>query len=426
MSKNIAFYTLGCKLNFAETSSISKGFIERGYSIVDFKEVADVYVIHSCTVTSQADKKTRAAIRQAHRRNPEAVISVIGCSAQLHPDTIASIEGVNVVLGNEDKFNLLQYVEDPALRPVQFDSTTLQQATFYPSVSSDDRTRSFVKIQDGCDNFCAYCTIPFARGRSRSNTIEQTLDTCHTLSDNNIKEIVLTGVNIGDFGKANQEDLLGLLKRLDKELPGIERIRISSIEPDLLSDETIKFVAQSDKIQHHFHIPLQVGSDRLLKEMNRKYDTSLFSDRITLIKEVMPEACVAVDVIAGLPGETDEDFETTYHLIEQLPISYLHVFPYSERELTKAIKLAGKVPVHERNRRCKVLIDLSDKKKRDFYSSNIGHTEKVLWESDVINGFMLGFTGNYIRVKTPYNSSLVNQISTITLSTLVDDGIFIV
>ena len=424
--KNIAFHTLGCKLNFSESSSIANELIQKGYSIVDFKEQADIYIIHSCSVTNNADKKTVSAVRQAHRKNPEAHIALLGCYAQLKPEQAAQIDGVDVVLGNTEKFDLFNYLNElnGENKKIVHSDEFKNNLTFVPTYSSEDRTRSFFKIQDGCDNFCAYCTVPLARGRSRSNSINQTIEVFKKIAETKIKEVVLTGVNIGDFGKKNKENLLDLLKELNK-IKGIERLRISSIEPDLLPDEMIEYISQSKKILPHFHLPLQSGSNKILQKMGRHYTKEFFSDKVKQIKTVMPESCIAVDVIVGFPGETDDDFLETYQCLERVDISYLHVFTYSEREKTKAIQLADSVPIQIRNQRSEQLHKLSDKKKEIFYKKNIGRKVNVLFESDNIKGFISGFSENYIRVKTKFNKVLINQIVQIELSDIDTDGVFI-
>jgi len=424
--KKIAFHTLGCKLNFSESSSIANELIQKGYSIVDFKEQADIYIIHSCSVTNNADKKTVSAVRQAHRKNPEAHIALLGCYAQLKPEQAAQIDGVDVVLGNAEKFDLFNYLNElnGENKKIVHSDDFKNNLVFVPTYSSEDRTRSFFKIQDGCDNFCAYCTVPFARGRSRSNSIKDTIEVFKKIAETEMKEVVLTGVNIGDFGKKNKESLLNLLKELDK-INGIERLRISSIEPDLLPDEMIEFISHSKKTLPHFHLPLQSGSNKILKQMGRHYTTEFFSDKVKQIKTVMPQSCIAVDVIVGFPGETDEDFLETFHCLERVDISYLHVFTYSEREKTKAIQLADSVPSHIRNQRSEQLHMLSDQKKEFFYKKNIGRKVNVLFESDNVKGYISGFSENYIRVKTKFNKELINQIVQIELSDIDTDGVFI-
>lgn len=430
MIKKVAFQTFGCKLNFAETSQLSRQFIEKGYEIADFKETADVYVINTCTVTAIAEKKCKTAIRSAINRNPDAKIAVIGCFSQLKADAIREIEGVDIIVGNNNKHKLLEMINDSMFNTEEncayCDVRQMEKNdAFVPSYSLGDRTRSFLKIQDGCDYFCTYCAIPFARGRSRSDTIENIVKSAVQIAGEGIKEIILTGVNIGDFGKQKGENFFQLIKALD-QVEGIERYRISSIEPDLLTNEIIEFVATSKKILPHFHIPLQSGSNKILKMMKRHYQRELFADRIYRIKQLMPDCCIAADVITGFPCETDEDFLDAYQFIESLPISYLHVFTYSERPDTIAAKLEGKVPVNIRRERSKDLQTLSDKKKHEFYLQNIDSTRKVLFESDIHNGYIFGFTDNYIRVKTKNNSDLVNKVAEVKLDSLDIDGVFVV
>lgn len=408
----IAFHTLGCKLNFAESSDLARRFSAQGYNQVDFKQKADVYVLNTCTVTQIAEKKCRNAIRQAHSLNPEAIIAVIGCFSQLNPDVIETIEGVDIILGNDDKHKLVDYVlnHHKTLSPTNkvFDISRLK--TFYTSYSSDDRTRSFLKVQDGCDYFCTYCAIPFARGRSRNKDIETIIDCAKQLAKEGKKEVVLTGVNIGDFGKSTNETFLDLIKRLD-EIEEIKRYRISSIEPNLITKEVIDFCANSRAFLPHFHIPLQSGDNKILKLMHRKYERELFAERVNYIKEKMPLAFIAADVIVGFPQETKEDFLSTYKFIESLPLAFLHVFTYSERPNTIAAKMQGKVPIAERRERSKELQKLSLEKKIKFYEKNCGNKEKILWEADNENGMMFGFSGNYIRVARPFEEKYINQIT---------------
>lgn len=408
----IAFHTLGCKLNFAESSDLARRFSAHGYNQVDFKQKADVYVLNTCTVTQIAEKKCRNAIRQAHSLNPEAIIAVIGCFSQLNSNVIETIEGVDIILGNDDKHKLVDYVlnHHKTSSPTNkvFDISHLK--TFYTSYSSDDRTRSFLKVQDGCDYFCTYCAIPFARGRSRNKDIETIIDCAKQLAKEGKKEVVLTGVNIGDFGKSTNETFLDLIKRLD-EIEEIKRYRISSIEPNLITKEVIDFCANSRAFLPHFHIPLQSGDNKILKLMHRKYERELFAERVNYIKEKMPLAFIAADVIVGFPQETKEDFLSTYKFIETLPLAFLHVFTYSERPNTIAAKMQGKVPIAERRERSKELQKLSLEKKIKFYEKNCGNKEKILWEADNENGMMFGFSGNYIRVARPFEEKYINQIT---------------
>ncbi|MCK4570295.1 MAG: tRNA (N(6)-L-threonylcarbamoyladenosine(37)-C(2))-methylthiotransferase MtaB, partial [Bacteroidales bacterium] len=392
-AKRIAFQTFGCKLNFAETSTIARQMKEEDYEVVAHKEEADIYVINSCTVTANAEKKCRAAIRQAKRRNPDARVAVIGCFSQMKEDDLSRMEEVDLVIGNEEKFMLNDYLKDNSYAGAchSFVGNISKSDVFAPSWSSGDRTRSFLKIQDGCDYFCTYCTIPFARGRSRSATIADTVKSANEIASIGMREIILTGVNIGDFGKPNAESFFDLIKELDK-VEGIDRIRISSIEPDLLNEEIISFMDRSDKFLPHYHIPLQSGSDKVLKLMKRKYAREVFAQKVKEIKRHMPHACVAADVIVGFPGETGEDFRATYDFLKELEISYLHVFTYSERPGTKAASLEGKLSNNEKHERSRILHELSDIKKAAFYKQNIGSSRQVLFESDNSNGYMHGFT----------------------------------
>lgn len=434
--KKIAFHTFGCKLNFAETSAIARKFPQETYNTVDFKEQADIYVIHSCTVTAQAEKKCKAAIRQAMRRNPQASVAVIGCYSQLKPDELKQMPGVKIVLGNSEKYNLFDVINQSDSNAEHYghyisehkgitDNELKTSRTFEPGYSLNDRTRSFFKVQDGCDYFCTYCAIPFARGRSRSADIQDTLDVARKIASTEVKEIVLTGVNIGDFGRQHGENFYGLVRELNK-LDGIERIRISSIEPELLADEIIEMVACSEKLMPHFHIPLQSGTDRILEIMKRKYRREVFSARVNKIKNLMPHACIAADVITGFPGETEEDFEDTIDFINSLKISYLHVFTYSTRPGTKSALMDEQVPEKVKSYRSKVLHELSEVKKNDFYQENKDTLKEVLWESDIQDGMMYGFTGNYIKCKTPYDPNKVNMIETVKLLSVDNDGVFFV
>ncbi len=421
--KTAAYYTLGCKLNFSETSTIARNLHEAGYARVDFDTAADVYVINTCSVTDHADKKCRNIVRKAKKSNPDSRVIVIGCYAQLKPEEIAGIPGVTLVLGANEKFNVAQHLEqldvEDAGKYIAGRIGLVRE--FTPSYSAGDRTRTFLKVQDGCDYFCSFCTIPLARGKSRSNTIAETIDVAREIESSTIQEVVLTGVNTGDFGAGTDENFFQLVQELDQL--AIPRFRISSIEPNLLSDEIIDYVATSNRFVPHFHIPLQSGSDTMLESMKRKYDTALYRSRIERIKEKMPNACIGVDVIVGYPGETDEHFEETYQFIHDLPVSYLHVFTYSERPNTVAIKLEGEVPVPVRQERNKRLRILSEKKKRAFYESQLGNTDQVLWEAERDGDMMHGFTRNYVKVKRAYNEQVINNFETITLSEIDRDGI---
>lgn len=424
--KRIAFHTLGCKLNFSETSTISRQFGVDDYEIVDFDEQADVYVVHTCSVTAIAEKKCKTAVKQAHKRNPGAHVAVIGCAVQANPEMFSNMEGVSWVFGNKDKFRLGEVIGRHGNdvhaygHHASYVSEINTARDFIPSYSMGDRTRSFFKVQDGCDYFCTYCSIPFMRGRSRSETIENTMKVAREIAATEIKEIILTGVNIGDFGRQNKESFIDLLNQL-AEIEGIDRIRISSIEPELLTDEIIEKVSVSKKLQPHFHIPLQSGSDKILMLMKRKYLRDVFAGRVKRIKELMPDACIAADVIVGFPGETKEDFEDAFAFINSLDITYLHVFSYSQRPGTKALQLDGKIDESEKHRRSQLLHELSETKKKEFYRKQVGKTAEVLWESDNNNGLMHGFTGNYVKVSTPFNPMLINQITRIKILAPNDD-----
>jgi len=423
MQKSVAFYTLGCKLNFSETSTIGRSLREEGFQKVDFHEGADVYVINTCSVTDNADKKCKKIVKEALRHNPNAFVTVIGCYAQLKPQEIANIEGVDLVLGAAEKFNIVDYLGDTQKREIALvkEGKIKEVLDYHASYSIGDRTRTFLKVQDGCDYFCSFCTIPLARGASRSDTIANVVKQAEEIVAQGTKEIVLTGVNTGDFGSGTSENFYQLLQALD-QVKGLERLRISSIEPNLLTDEIIEFVAlQSKCLVPHFHIPLQAGSDQLLKSMRRKYDTALYTSRIEKIKKLMPHACIGVDVIIGYPAETDELFLETYNYLNQLDISYLHVFTYSERANTTAQKLPGKVPMKTRNERSKMLHILSDKKRRHFYESQLKNTFPVLWEAENDADTMYGFTPNYVKVQTAYDPALVNEIVDATLVSISAD-----
>lgn len=409
--KKVAFYTLGCKLNFSETSTIARQLVEAGYARVSFEAHPDVFVINTCSVTDNADKKCRAVVRKALRVNPEAVVIVIGCYAQLKPTEIAAIPGVNLVLGAEEKFNVVDYLEGTSI--AQKGQTAVREIKhtrrFVPGFSSGDRTRTFLKVQDGCNYFCAFCTIPLARGRSRSADVATTVAKAREAVDAGAKEIVLTGVNIGDFGHGTDETFLDLVRALDA-VEGVERFRISSIEPNLLSDAVIECVAQSRKFVPHFHIPLQSGSDAVLAAMRRRYRTDLYRNRIAHIRRLMPHACIGVDVIVGFPGETEALFADSQQFLADLPVSYLHVFTYSERPNTTAVRIPEVVPVPVRQERNKLLRLLSHRKLQAFYRSEVGKVHEVLFEAEEDGGMMYGFTRNYVRVKVPYDPALVNRV----------------
>ncbi|MBQ0016388.1 MAG: tRNA (N(6)-L-threonylcarbamoyladenosine(37)-C(2))-methylthiotransferase MtaB [Bacteroidales bacterium] len=432
----IAAHTLGCKLNYAETSHIVRQFVSEGFEVVDFREPADVYVVNTCTVTAVAEKKCRTIVRQAIRLNPRALVAVVGCFAQNQAQQVASIPGVRVVLGNNNKYNLLGIVKSmygiDSLRGVHdLDSLTplsstyvddSQPETFVPVYSIGDRTRSFFKVQDGCDYFCTYCAIPFARGRSRSATIEDTVAVARQIASQGAREVVLTGVNTGTFGLRHGEQFVDLLRQLD-QVEGILRYRISSIEPNLITDEIIDFVAASRSFLPHFHIPLQAGSDKVLKLMHRHYDTELYARKLDRIKQVMPHACIAADIMTGFYGEGATEFDITCRFVDQIPISYLHVFTYSERPNTMALRLGERVPMEERRLRTHQLQAISDRKKHLFYSQHIGESRPVLWESYNHGGVMQGFTDNYIRLSCAYDAQRVNQVTdeTITMQNLVQN-----
>lgn len=410
--RTIAFHTLGCKLNFAESSYLAGIFVAKGYEQVDFREKADVYVINTCTVTRIAEKKCRNAIRMARNLNPDAIIAVMGCMSQLNDKQIEKIEGVDFIIGNDDKIKIVDLIEE---RHVKAETENLvldisRLKSYYPSYSSSDRTRSFLKIQDGCDYFCTYCAIPYSRGRSRNDDISSVVAQAKILAEQGKKEVVLTGVNIGDFGKSTGESFLDLIKALDK-VEGIERYRISSIEPNLITEEVIDFCVESKAFLPHFHIPLQAGTNKILRLMKRKYERELFAQRVNYINKVMPRAFIAADVIVGFPGETEEDFEDTKAFIEQLPLAALHVFTYSERPGTPAASMQGSVPISERHKRSEELQKISDRKKQEFYLNNKGCELNVLWESDEEDGMMFGWTDNYIRVGRKYDKLYVNTIT---------------
>lgn len=427
--KKVAFYTLGCKLNFSETSTIARNFQQEGFERVDFEEVADIYVINTCSVTENADKQFKQIVKKALENNEKAFVAAVGCYAQLKPEELAAVDGVDLVLGATEKFKITDYLNDLTKNDLgEVHSCEIEEANFYVgSYSIGDRTRAFLKVQDGCDYKCTYCTIPLARGISRSDELQNVLKNAKEISQQGIKEIVLTGVNIGDYGKGefgnkkHEHTFLELVQALD-EVEGIERLRISSIEPNLLKNETIDFVSKSRTFVPHFHIPLQSGSNDILKKMKRRYLRELYVDRVNKIREVMPDACIGVDVIVGFPGETDEHFLETYHFLNDLDISYLHVFTYSERDNTEAAEMDGVVPANVRSKRSKMLRGLSVKKRRAFYESQIGATRTVLFEAENKEGYIHGFTENYVKVKTPWNPELVNTLHEIKLTKIDEDG----
>jgi len=429
-TKKVAFYTLGCKLNFSETSTIARSFKDEGFQRVDFSETADIYVINTCSVTENADKRFKTIVKQAQKVNPDAFVAAIGCYAQLKPEELADVNGVDLVLGATEKFKITDYLNDLSKNHFgEVHSCEIEEADFYVgSYSIGDRTRAFLKVQDGCDYKCTYCTIPLARGISRSDTMTNVLKNAREISEQGIKEIVLTGVNIGDYGKGefgnkkHEHTFLDLVTELDK-VEGIERLRISSIEPNLLKNETIDLVSKSRAFVPHFHVPLQSGSNDILKKMKRRYLRELYTDRVSKIKEVMPHACIGVDVIVGFPGETDEHFLETYNFLNTLGISYLHVFTYSERDNTEAAEMEGVVPKNVRAKRSKMLRGLSAKKRRAYYEQQLGSKRTVLFEGENKEGYIHGFTENYVKVKTPWNPELVNTLHEVKLTTIDDDGL---
>jgi threonylcarbamoyladenosine tRNA methylthiotransferase MtaB len=429
--KSIAFHTLGCKLNFAETSSLKNQFEEAGYWVKPFEDLADIYVVNTCSVTDFADRKCRKIARKIQKRNAEAIIVMTGCYAQLKPKEISEIPGVDLVLGAKEKFRMLEFIDQYA----QVQSKELIHAgeikdhlEFHSSFSLGDRTRSFLKIQDGCDYKCSFCTIPLARGLSRSDSIESVVEKAEILADKKVKEIVLTGVNIGDFGlqydegnkRSRKSNFLQLIQKLDT-VSGIERFRISSIEPNLCTNEIIEFVAQSQKFMPHFHMPLQSGNDKQLKMMRRRYDSNLYSQRVQKIKELIPHACIGVDVIVGFPNETDDDFLQSFHIIESLPVSYLHVFTYSERNNTLAAEM-DQIPMESRRKRNSMLRNLSSKKTNEFYKDFIGTSRKVLIEKNKDDQYLSGFSDNYIKIKIPFQENLINTIQPVYFDSISNDG----
>ena len=426
---SVALSTLGCKLNFSETSSIANNLEKNNFKVVPFNQYADAYIINTCSVTENADNKFKVFVNKALKINPNAFVAAIGCYAQLKPEELLSVKGVDLVLGASEKFNIVNYLQNIDQDFSKFDhSCNINDVdSFIETYSTNSRTRAFLKVQDGCDYKCSFCTIPLARGKSRSNSIENVVKNVKEIISNGIKEIVLTGINLGDFGKrqsdsfVTNEDFLGLIKTLDK-IDGVERYRVSSIEPNLLTDEIISFISKSNKFVPHFHIPLQSGSDQILKKMRRRYKTDLYESRVELIRKFMPNASIGVDVIVGFPGETDEMFLETYNFIEKLDVTYLHVFSYSERENTKAIELNGVVPKKTRNKRSKLLRLLSASKKTSFYKNNIGNDYNVLFESENKNGLIEGYTENYIRVRKDWNKNLVGQIRKVRIEKVDSEG----
>ena len=422
-NKTVAFTTLGCKLNFSETSGISRQFEDAGYSKVETSNNADIFVINTCSVTELANKKSKQTIKKLINKNPNAKIVAIGCYSQLKPNEVANIEGVDLVLGSANKFNVineLQKLDSSGRTKIIIDDANSKRP-FTPTYSYGDRTRSFLKVQDGCDYFCSYCTIPKARGRSRNNNIEATVEKAQEIINKGVKEIILTGVNIGDFGKESDEDFFGLVKALDK-IEGLERLRISSIEPNLLTDEILEFVSQSKVIVPHFHIPLQCGTDNLLRLMRRRYTTALYTKRVNKIKSIMPDACIAADIIVGVPGETEDEFAKACEYILGIDVSYLHVFTYSEREDTIASKMQNQVPINIRKERSKIMHQIANKKQKIFHSEHLNTVREVLFESQKNNEVMYGFTDNYIKIEIPYNKDLINITKKVYLESLTENG----
>lgn len=424
--KKVAFYTLGCKLNFSETSTIGRMFEEKGYKKVDFTDTPDIYIINTCSVTDNADKKCVKVVREAKKISPNAYVAIIGCYAQLKPKEISEIEGVDAVLGAAEKFRLIElldgFVKPEA--PKVLAQEIAETREFVSGYSINDRTRTFLKVQDGCNYHCTFCTIPLARGKSRSDTVAHVVQNAHDIASKGSREIVLTGVNLGDFGVIEgkrQSRFFDLIKELDL-VEGIERFRISSIEPNLITSEIIDFCAESERFVPHYHIPLQSGSDKVLKLMRRRYKRDIYTQRVEKIKAVTPDACIGVDVIVGFPGETEEDFLETYHFLNELNVSYFHVFTYSERNNTEAAEMEDAVPMKERNRRSKMLRTLSAKKKRAFYESQLGKKHTVLFENDIEGGYMFGFTENYVRVRAKYDPMMVNDTKEVTLVSINEDG----
>ncbi|GEM68693.1 tRNA (N(6)-L-threonylcarbamoyladenosine(37)-C(2))-methylthiotransferase MtaB [Sphingobacterium mizutaii NBRC 14946 = DSM 11724] len=426
MGKKVAFYTLGCKLNFSETSSIGRIFKDAGYETTPFNSAADVYVINTCSVTDHADRKCRKVVKEALKHSPNAYITIVGCYAQLKPKEISEIPGVDMVLGAAEKFNIIEHIDDLTKneKAVVHNAPIDETNQFVSAFSIGDRTRTFLKVQDGCDYSCTFCTIPLARGASRSGKIEDIVRQAEEIAASGVKEIVLTGVNIGDYGireGKRQDRFVDLVKALD-EVEGIDRIRISSIEPNLLTNEIIEFVAQSKRFVPHFHMPLQSGNNKVLAQMRRRYKRELYSERVAKIKSLMPNCCIGVDVIVGFPGETREDFIDTYNFLNEMDTSYLHVFTYSERENTIAAQMEGAVPGAQRSDRSKMLHILSEKKRRAFYESQLGAIDEVLFEGDIKDGYMHGFSKNYVKVRTPYDPLLVNEVVPVKFISISENG----
>lgn len=423
-TRTVAFHTLGCKLNFSETSTLARSLEEAGYARVKVEERPDVFVLNTCSVTENADKECRQWVRKFQRINPDAFVAVVGCYAQLKPEEIAAIPGVDLVLGANEKFDLASHIDAAGGKQASglaLHGPIKEVKRFVPSYNAHDRTRTFLKVQDGCDYFCSFCTIPLARGRSRSGTIAETVDQARAIAATGVKEIVLTGVNTGDFGRSHGEDFLQLVQALD-QVQGIERFRISSIEPNLCHDGIIELVAGSARFMPHFHMPLQSGSDTILERMRRRYDTALYADRVHHIKERMPHACIGVDVITGTPGETEEEFQRTHAFLRSIPVDHLHVFTYSERANTTAVRMDDSVPMEVRRERTKQLRILSSKLQRAHYERHLGTTRSVLFEVGDAGSTMEGYTDNYIRVELPYDPTLVNTVVPVTLERFTGEG----
>ncbi len=426
MATKVAFDTLGCKLNFSETSTIKRQFRNNDYQITEFDKVADIYVINTCSVTNNANRACRKTVRRALRRNPEAFVAVIGCYAQLEPQEIAEIDGVDVVLGHKNKFDLLDLFDEfeKQSETLIYNTDVNEAVDFHNAFNSNDRTRAFLKVQDGCSYNCAFCTIPLARGESRSPTINKVLDDARHLVDRGFKEIILTGVNVGDFGAGRDEDFYDLVRALDTEVEGLKRVRFSSVEPNLMHDDIIKYVAESEIFQPHFHMPLQSGSDEMLKRMRRRYMSDVYADRVRLIRELIPDACIGTDVITGHPGETEELFQESYDFIDSLDVSYLHVFTYSERPNTDAVDMEPVVPKEERKERTHKLRRLSTKKRFAFDTRFTGEIRPTLFECANKNGYMQGWTDNYVRVAVPYEEQYENRVLPVQIGQRTKEGYF--
>ena len=421
----IAFYTLGCKVNYSETSYITRKFEENNFRITSFNETSDIYVINTCAVTQAAVKKSRYIIQKAIKKNPAALIVITGCMTEIEQNELKKYNNTALIINTNEKYLIFEKIKEKLNTDFIISHNILSENEFFPTFSYGERTRSFLKIQDGCNYFCSYCVVPYARGRSRSDSIENIIQNIKKITDLGIKEIIITGINIGDFKNKDGKRLIDLLLKIEDRC-NISRLRLSSIEPDLLNDEIIQIVSQSEIFMPHFHIPLQSGTDKILRLMNRKYDTMLFKNKVGLIKKFLPDCCIATDIITGFPGETDIDFETTYHFLNNLELSYFHVFTYSERENTKAYHMQDKVSYPIKKQRTDRLLSLSAYKRNEFYNSQKGKQHEILFESDNVNGYMYGFTKNYIRVKMPFNKDFENKIHTTTLNNIDSDNVFII